>query len=94
MPSSQESGGYVLLAVCGGIAAYKACEVLRALQRAGRDVRVVMTEDATRFVGTVTFEALSSTRRGHLALRQPRDPIASAWRRGRTSRSWFPPPPT
>jgi phosphopantothenoylcysteine decarboxylase/phosphopantothenate--cysteine ligase len=59
MPSSQGNGGYVLLAVCGGIAAYKACEVLRALQRAGRDVRVVMTEDATRFVGTVTFKALS-----------------------------------
>jgi phosphopantothenoylcysteine decarboxylase/phosphopantothenate--cysteine ligase len=60
MRSSEGEGrGYVLLAVCGGIAAYKACEVLRSLQKAGRDVRVVMTEDATRFVGTVTFEALS-----------------------------------
>ena len=51
--------GRVLLAVCGGIAAYKACEVLRALQKAGCEVRVTMTEDATRFVGPVTFEALS-----------------------------------
>lgn len=51
--------GRVLLAVCGGIAAYKACEVLRALQKSGCEVRVTMTEDATRFVGSVTFEALS-----------------------------------
>ena len=50
---------HVLLAVCGGIAAYKACEVLRGLQKAGCDVRVTMTEDAERFVGAATFEALS-----------------------------------
>ena len=50
---------HVLLAVCGGIAAYKACEVLRGLQKAGCDVRVTMTEDAERFVGRATFEALS-----------------------------------
>lgn len=49
----------VLMAVCGGIAAYKACEVLRQLQKAGCEVRVCMTADAERFVGTVTFEALS-----------------------------------
>ncbi len=53
------SGAHVVLAVTGGIAVYKACEVLRGLQRAGCDVRVVMTQDAERFVGTVTFEALS-----------------------------------
>ncbi len=52
-------GRRVLLAVTGGIAVYKAVEVLRGLQRAGCDVRVVMSEDATRFVGTPTFEALS-----------------------------------
>ncbi|MBE5024672.1 bifunctional phosphopantothenoylcysteine decarboxylase/phosphopantothenate--cysteine ligase CoaBC [Olsenella sp. DSM 107455] len=51
----------VLLAVCGGIAAYKACEVLRGLQKAGCEVRVAMTEDASRFVGTATFEALSGS---------------------------------
>ena len=51
----------VLLAVCGGIAAYKACEVLRGLQRAGCEVRVTMTEDAGRFVGEATFEALSES---------------------------------
>lgn len=48
-----------LLAVCGGIAAYKACEVLRGLQKAGCEVRVTMTADAERFVGAATFEALS-----------------------------------
>ena len=49
----------VLVAVSGGIAAYKACDVVRRLQDAGCDVRVAMTEDACRFVGPITFEALS-----------------------------------
>lgn len=49
----------VTLVVCGGIAAYKACEVMRGLQKAGCDVRVAMTPDATRFVGETTFKALS-----------------------------------
>lgn len=49
----------VTLVVCGGIAAYKACEVMRGLQKAGCDVRVAMTPDATRFVGETTFRALS-----------------------------------
>ena len=56
---SESAARKVLLGVSGGIAAYKACEVLRGLQKAGCDVRVMMTEDATRFVGEVTFEALS-----------------------------------
>jgi len=49
----------VLLGVTGCIGAYKACEILRELQRRGADVRVVMTQAATRFVGVTTFEALS-----------------------------------
>jgi phosphopantothenoylcysteine decarboxylase / phosphopantothenate---cysteine ligase len=49
----------VVLGVTGCIGAYKACEVLRELQRRGADVHVVMTEHATRFVGAMTFEALS-----------------------------------
>ena len=49
----------VLVGVTGGIAAYKACEVLRGLQRAGCDVRVCMTADACQFVGPTTFAALS-----------------------------------
>ena len=51
--------GTVVLGVTGCIGAYKACEVLRELQRQGIDVRVVMTENATRFVAPLTFEALS-----------------------------------
>jgi phosphopantothenoylcysteine decarboxylase/phosphopantothenate--cysteine ligase len=49
----------VVLGVTGCIGAYKACEVLRELQKRGLDVRVVMTESATRFVTPMTFEALS-----------------------------------
>lgn len=49
----------VALFVTGGIAAYKACEVLRGLQKGGCDVRVCMSENATKLVGPTTFEALS-----------------------------------
>ena len=49
----------VVLGVTGCIGAYKACEVLRELQRGGADVHVVMTENAARFVAPMTFEALS-----------------------------------
>jgi phosphopantothenoylcysteine decarboxylase / phosphopantothenate---cysteine ligase len=50
----------VVLGVCGGIAAYKAVEVCRGLVDAGIHVTPVLTEDATRFVGAVTFSALAS----------------------------------
>ncbi len=56
---SPQSQPHVLLLVCGGIAAYKAIECMRGLQRAGCDVRVAMTDDACKFVGPTTFEALS-----------------------------------
>jgi phosphopantothenoylcysteine decarboxylase/phosphopantothenate--cysteine ligase len=49
----------IVLGVSGGIAAYKACEVLRRLREDGHDVTVVPTENALRFVGKTTFEALS-----------------------------------
>jgi phosphopantothenoylcysteine decarboxylase/phosphopantothenate--cysteine ligase len=49
----------VVLGVTGCIGAYKACEVLRELQKQDVDVHVVMTEHATRFVSPMTFEALS-----------------------------------
>ena len=49
----------ILLGVSGGIAAYKAVEILRRLQDEGAEVRVVMTESACRFVQPLTFEALS-----------------------------------
>jgi len=50
----------VVLGVCGGIAAYKAVEVCRQLVDAGLHVTPVLTEEATRFVGAVTFSALAS----------------------------------
>ncbi len=49
----------VVLGVAGGIAAYKACEVLRRLRASEHEVRVVPTEAALSFVGTTTWEALS-----------------------------------
>jgi phosphopantothenoylcysteine decarboxylase / phosphopantothenate---cysteine ligase len=53
------TGKRVLLGITGGIAAYKAAELTRLLVKAGADVRVAMTEAATRFVGTATMQALS-----------------------------------
>jgi phosphopantothenoylcysteine decarboxylase/phosphopantothenate--cysteine ligase len=50
----------VVLGVCGGIAAYKAVEVCRRLVDAGVHVTPVLTAEATRFVGAVTFSALAS----------------------------------
>ncbi|MBI9083831.1 MAG: bifunctional phosphopantothenoylcysteine decarboxylase/phosphopantothenate--cysteine ligase CoaBC [Desulfobacterales bacterium] len=49
----------IVLGVSGGIAAYKAVELLRLLTRRGARVRVIMTENATRFVTPLTFAALS-----------------------------------
>jgi phosphopantothenoylcysteine decarboxylase/phosphopantothenate--cysteine ligase len=50
----------VVLGVCGGIAAYKAIEVCRRLVDAGVHVVPILTDEATRFVGEVTFSALAS----------------------------------
>jgi phosphopantothenoylcysteine decarboxylase/phosphopantothenate--cysteine ligase len=52
----------VLLGVTGGIAAYKACILVRLLRLQGASVRVVMTRSAERFVGPATFAALSDHR--------------------------------
>ncbi len=49
----------VLLCVCGGIAAYKSADLVRRLRDAGAQVRVAMTDNAQRFVGAQTFQALS-----------------------------------
>jgi phosphopantothenoylcysteine decarboxylase/phosphopantothenate--cysteine ligase len=57
---SSLDGRRIVLGVAGGIAAYKAVEVCRRLVEAGAHVSVIMTEDAHRFVGPVTFSALSS----------------------------------
>ena len=61
----------IALGVSGGIGAYKAVEVCRGLQQRGHDVVAVMTRSATRFVGAVTFEAITR-----------RPVITSQWRAG------------
>src|SRR5262249_30649295 len=45
--------------VTGGIGAYKAVEVVRGLQKRGHDVTAIMTASATKFVGPLTFEAIT-----------------------------------
>src|SRR5213082_3365398 len=52
----------IALGVTGGIGAYKAVEVARGLQKRGHDVVAVMTHSATKFVGAVTFEAITRRR--------------------------------
>ena len=56
---AQNNSKSILLGITGGIAAYKAAELTRLLVKAGHVVQVVMTEAATHFVGTATFQALS-----------------------------------
>lgn len=58
-PRSPLEGQRVLLCVCGGIAAYKAAELVRRLREAGAEVQVAMTDNARRFVGAATLQALS-----------------------------------
>ena len=50
---------HFLIGVAGGVAAYKTCELVRLLVKAGHSVEVAMTEAATHFVGPTTFQALS-----------------------------------
>ena len=58
-PVAALHGRKLLLCVCGGIAAYKAADLVRRLREAGATVQVAMTENAQRFVGAQTFQALS-----------------------------------
>lgn len=64
----------ILLGVSGGIAAYKSAVLLRALQRQGAEVRVVMTRGAQAFVQPLTFQALS----GHRVYGELLDPAQEA----------------
>ncbi len=70
----------IALGVTGGIGAYKAVEVCRGLQKRGHDVVAVMTRAATRFVGPLTFEAITR-----------RPVITSQWKPG--ANAWQPGPP-
>lgn len=59
-PKIDLTGKSVLVCVCGGIAAYKVCEVVSKLAQAGAGVQVAMTAEAQKFVGAITFQALSA----------------------------------
>lgn len=85
------NGKKILLGLSGGVAAYKAAELTRLLIKAGADVRVAMTEAATRFIGTATMQALSGQpvwtdlwdarvpdSMGHIELSRDRDLIVVA----------------
>jgi phosphopantothenoylcysteine decarboxylase/phosphopantothenate--cysteine ligase len=67
----------VLLGITGGVAAYKTAELLRLMTKSGMDVRVVMTEAATRFIGVATLQALSG-QNVYTSLWDPRIPDAMA----------------
>jgi len=84
-------GKRILLGMTGGVAAFKSCELARRLGKAGADVRVVMTEAATRFVTPVTMQALTGQtawtdlwdarvpdNMGHIELSRDRDLIVVA----------------
>lgn len=59
MPGSYLVGRRIALGVGGGIAAYKVCDLIRALRKEGAHVRVAMTEAATQFVTPLTLQSLS-----------------------------------
>jgi len=61
-PTADLTGREVLVAVTGGIAAYKVCEVVSRLVQRGAGVTVAMTRAARKFVGPTTFQALSGRR--------------------------------
>ena len=64
----------IAVGVCGGIGAYKSVEVVRGLQKMGHDVVAVMTRSARRFVGELTFEAITR----HRVLKSQFEPGANA----------------
>ena len=53
-------GKNIVIGVCGGIAVYKVCQVVRLFKKLGANVDVVMTKNATEFVSPLTFETLSN----------------------------------
>lgn len=59
MPEINFTKKSAVVGVCGGIAAYKSAELVRLLKKLGMNVRVIQTRNATRFVGPITFEALT-----------------------------------
>lgn len=70
--SAPLAGRIVVVGVSGGIAVYKACEVVSRLKKLGADVRVIETENATRFVPPLTFQTLSGQPVVHDMFEEPK----------------------
>lgn len=66
-------GKNVVLGVSGGIAAYKACDIVSRLKKRGANVRVIMTRNATEFVTPLTLETLSGNRVATLSFDKDRE---------------------
>ncbi len=66
----------IIIGITGGIAAYKVPELVRILMKAGHDVKVAMTENATRFIAPLTFGALSKNRVITGMFEENADPLA------------------
>ncbi len=62
----------LLLGVCGSIASYKACDIVRHFQKKGFNVKVCLTPEAEHFIGKLTFQALTN------------DEVFSSWKDGKT----------
>lgn len=75
-PQPPTSKPRIVLGVCGGIAAYKSCDLASRLTQQGHDVHVVMTQGATHFVAPLTFQALTLNP-VHTSL-WPQDPASQA----------------
>src|SRR3954464_7118929 len=75
-PATPLKGREIVVAVCGGIAAYKVADVVSKLVQQGAGVTVCMTEEAQKFVTPLTFEALSGrpVRTGTFSLVEASDP--------------------
>lgn len=52
----------ILIGICGGIAAYKVCELIRFLKKSEANVKVIMTNNAQRFITPLTVQTLSQNR--------------------------------
>ena len=80
-PRAQCAVARILVGVTGGIAAYKACELVRLLVKAGHDVTPITTRGAERFVAAETFWALARSTRPPTPTRTSRTPTCSSSRR-------------
>ena len=62
MRNNQLLGKKILVGVTGSIAIYKALELIRLFVKAGAEVKVLMSEDAKRFIAPLTFETISQNK--------------------------------